>query len=511
MYSYKCLGGGTMNHTQGFWKSPWRKEFIKFSIGFVILTFIYAVIFYVIISSPERIPFEYVRWFYWPILILIWCIFFLGLVGATLFPHVLGRIGEKIFELNDISFSEDRSKKHIIALVVINGFLLFVNFIYFISLNIYDPIKTLLLAWVVLIFIRAAHYVNPKMGSRIGALIVSFFLPYGLFLTGIYGLDTIGIVESSFVLNVQISIVGLFFLYYAIILSAHLPIEVLLEYIGRIYHGNNQQEPSEENTSYQTMERRTMNLKKHYSAISKILLTLGIMLLIGTSVGLCVDYFFYDFITDKLVQFVSIPFSIGFAFIGISLSFSSSKISNEIKDLTGESKSLIEETNLIIKNSNDLMKKSTQISFLQINRELEIVRKEYQNDPTIRKWWIWISVRLIEEASGIKDEVDPKYHEITANLFKIILKWFPWNSNDVDCEEMRHIIRMFESVLKFDFPDDKKDKLVDIFIQKTGLHKKNGENSIDYINRVKKPIYKKKDREKFQDVLSEIRIDLNKE
>ena len=259
------LGGRSMNQTQGFWKSRWGKDFTIAIAIFIILAFVYAVVFYLLISSPEGLPFDYVIIFYLPILLIIWGVFFTGLVGATLFPHIVGRLG-LVFELNDVSYSDKRSKLHFIFLLMAVSTFLVINYVYFVSLGIYEPIQTLLLAWMVLIFIRAAHYVNPKVGSRIGALVVSFFLPYGLFLGGIYLLDLTGIVESGIEISINIYQVGLFFLYFAIILTAHVPLEILLEYISQSLRKDNQQELNRTDTSNLNGERSMTSLRKYWPA-----------------------------------------------------------------------------------------------------------------------------------------------------------------------------------------------------------------------------------------------------
>lgn len=212
-----------MRNISKFLKIPWKRDFIISFLIFVILTFIFTFVFDYLIITPQGLPLKYMPIFYIPIMLIIWCVFLIGLVSSFMFPPLIGGLS-RIFSLNDFSFSDSRSKLHIVYILFATSLFLIFLYIYFISLKIYEPIKTLLLSWMVLIFIRSAHYVNPKLGNRIGTLVVSFFIPFGLFILAI------NLLESGLNFVSDIYQTGLFILYFIIILSAQIPMEILMEY-----------------------------------------------------------------------------------------------------------------------------------------------------------------------------------------------------------------------------------------------------------------------------------------
>jgi len=232
-----------MKKSLGFWKNQSGKDFSKRIVIFLCLSIPFTLVFDYLVITPNHLPTQYMIIFYLPIFLIILFLLLAGLSASLLFPPVLQKFS-MLFEINNVSFSDKRTKLHFVYLVLVISVLLLTIYTYFISLKYYDPIKTLLISWMVVIFVRASHYVDYSLGDKVSVVIISFLIPFGLFIGAITLLETRLSIFSNIYEN------GLFVLYFIMIVSAQMPLEVLLEYVGKKYSKKSNRKRKNERLNY---------------------------------------------------------------------------------------------------------------------------------------------------------------------------------------------------------------------------------------------------------------------
>jgi len=205
-----------------FWKSYWGKHFIFWMIIFLIFISIFS---FIQISSSNI----YAR------LLIIGVLIFYFLFGMYFSISSFGmakRLFTKIINLNNYSYREVTDERKIPALLVVLPVYLIIFQTYFLIAG-YSFIEALIFGWLVLLFVRSSHYVDPLLGADIGKIIGSFFIPFGFIIVLIKG--------SSFYVdlstgNIFIKEYLAYFLYFITFILATIPLEVLMDYRGKNKH-----------------------------------------------------------------------------------------------------------------------------------------------------------------------------------------------------------------------------------------------------------------------------------
>lgn len=202
-----------------FWRSIWGKHYIFWMIVFLI---------FIVFITFIQIPYSNV---YARLLIIAVLIFYflIGLIFAIISFDMAKRFFTKIINLNNYSYKEVTEERKIPALLVVLAFYLIIFQTYFILVD-YNFIEALLFGWLVLLFVRSSHYVDFKLGERIGNIIGSFFIPFGFIIVLIKG--------ASFYVDLSTSKIFIqdylgYFLYFITFLLATIPLEVVMDYRGK--------------------------------------------------------------------------------------------------------------------------------------------------------------------------------------------------------------------------------------------------------------------------------------
>jgi hypothetical protein len=112
-------------------------------------------------------------------LIFLNSLFWAGFSLSITISLVIKKLFHGIFELNNWTYTPSKSLKNISLIIPLSLYLI-VFWTYFRVLG-KDNVSTLLLGWLCLIIIRAAHYADPKdVGDQIGKVIGAFVLPFWL-------------------------------------------------------------------------------------------------------------------------------------------------------------------------------------------------------------------------------------------------------------------------------------------------------------------------------------------
>ncbi|EMR75605.1 hypothetical protein MBGDF03_00152 [Thermoplasmatales archaeon SCGC AB-540-F20] len=207
--------------TISFWKSHWGKHF-KIAIGVYIL---FSIIFAFLTISLFCLPIDLSIMFSLPWIILYSNVIFIGIIilfatYKSIKPFFL------ILDLNDCHYRDRILKTKIPLLVIVLPLYLIIFYVYFNGFNVYEPVGTLFLSWIVLIIVRSSHYVDRKLGNRLGGFIGAFFLPFGFI--------TLAVNINEFFRNTpnNLTPIVIFIFYFFLILIAQVSLEILMDYIS---------------------------------------------------------------------------------------------------------------------------------------------------------------------------------------------------------------------------------------------------------------------------------------
>ncbi|HEC86949.1 MAG TPA: hypothetical protein ENI49_03670 [Thermoplasmatales archaeon] len=128
-----------------------------------------------------------------------------------------------ILNANDLDY--DETYKRIKIPKLLSTIIIYIVFFYTFITTIgnYDPILILLISWLLLIFVRSAHYANPNIGHKIGEFIGAFIVPFG-FITLILKMS-----EFSWN-NFKITSRVIFISYLTLIIIGEFLLEIFMDY-----------------------------------------------------------------------------------------------------------------------------------------------------------------------------------------------------------------------------------------------------------------------------------------